>query len=75
VEIDAAILEGGADIVLGRAFERGVADDLGVELVQVAFPVTDRLVLDQALSGMRGAVRLIEEIARAVLRQSGFRQA
>jgi nitrogenase molybdenum-iron protein beta chain len=67
-EIEAAILERGADIVLGRAYERGAAAALGVELVEVAFPVTDRLVLDEALSGVRGAVRLIEEIARAVLR-------
>lgn len=66
-EIAAAILESGAEIVLGRAFERGAADALGVALVQVAFPVTGRLVLDEALSGVRGAVRLIEEIARAVL--------
>ena len=43
------------------------ADALDVELVQVAFPVTDRLVLDKGLSGVRGAARLIEEIARAVL--------
>ena len=36
-------------------------------LVQVAFPVTDRLVLDKGFSGVRGAVTLVEEIARAVL--------
>jgi nitrogenase molybdenum-iron protein beta chain len=67
-EIEAAILERAPGIVLGRAFERGAADALGVPLVQVAFPVTDRLVLDKGVSGVRGAVTLIEEIARAVLR-------
>nr|WP_294524899.1 nitrogenase component 1 [uncultured Rhodopila sp.] len=66
-EIEAAIVAGGAEIVLGRALDRGAADALGVELVQVAFPVADRLVLDKGLSGVRGAVTLIEEIARAVL--------
>ena len=66
-EIEAAILEQGAEIVLGRAFERAAAAALAVPLVQVAFPVTDRLVLDKGFSGGRGAVTLVEEIARAVL--------
>jgi nitrogenase molybdenum-iron protein beta chain len=67
-ETEAAILEGGAEIVLGRALDRAAADALGVELVQVAFPVADRLVLDKGLSGVRGAITLIEEIARTVLK-------
>ena len=71
-EIEAAILEQGAEIVLGRAFERAVAAALDVPLVQVAFPVTDRLVLDKGLSGGRGAVTLVEEIARAVLARDGL---
>jgi nitrogenase molybdenum-iron protein beta chain len=66
-EIEAAITQSGAEIVLGRALDRGAADALGVELVQIAFPIADRLVLDKGLSGVRGAVTLIEEIARAVL--------
>jgi nitrogenase molybdenum-iron protein beta chain len=66
-EIDATIVAEGAEIVLGRAFEAPAATALGVPLVQVAFPVTDRLVFDHALSGGRGAVMLIAEIARAVL--------
>ena len=66
-EIEAAIVEQGAEIVLGRAFERSAAAALGVPLVQVAHPVTDRLVLDKNLSGVRGAVTLVEEIARVVL--------
>jgi nitrogenase molybdenum-iron protein beta chain len=66
-EIDAAVVAGGAEIVLGRAVEAPAAAALGVPLVQVAFPVTDRLVLDGGLSGGRGAVTLTEEIARAVL--------
>ncbi len=70
-EIEAAILEQGAEIVLGRAVERAAAVALAVPLVQVAFPVTDRLVLDKGFSGMRGAVTLVEEIARAVLAWEG----
>ena len=66
-EIAAAIRAGGAEIILGRALEKPVATLLGVPLVQVAFPITDRLVLDKGLSGVRGAITLIEEIARAVL--------
>ncbi len=65
-EIEAAIIGGGGEIVLGSAGQRAAADALGVELVQVTFPVADRLVLDKGLSGMRGAVTLIEEIARAM---------
>jgi nitrogenase molybdenum-iron protein beta chain len=66
-EIEAAIVASGAEIVLGRALDRAAADALDVELVQVACPVADRLVLDKGLSGVRGAVTLIEEIVRAVL--------
>ena len=71
-EIEAAILEQGAEIVLGRAVERAAAIALAVSLVQVAFPVTDRLVLDKGFSGVRGAVTLVEEIARAVLAWEGL---
>ncbi|CAH2601295.1 Vanadium nitrogenase [Rhodovastum atsumiense] len=66
-EIADAVLAQGAEIVLGRAFERDVAERLGVPLVELAFPVADRLVLDSFYSGPRGARRLIEEIGRAAL--------
>jgi nitrogenase molybdenum-iron protein beta chain len=66
-EIAEAVMQQGAEIVLGRAFERNLAARLGVPLVEIAFPVTNRLILDSALSGLHGARTLIEEIARAVL--------
>jgi nitrogenase molybdenum-iron protein beta chain len=70
-EIRSAIVEHGAEIVLGRSFEATAAEALGVPLVQIAFPVIDRLVVDKGLSGVRGAVTLVEEIARAVLAHEG----
>ena len=59
--------ESGAEIVLGRAFDRAAAVRLGVPLVEVAYPVLGRLALDKGLSGNRGALTLIEEISRAIL--------
>jgi nitrogenase molybdenum-iron protein beta chain len=66
-EIADAVADSGAEIVLGRAFDRAAAARLGVPLVEVAYPVLGRLALDKGLSGNRGALTLIEEISRAIL--------
>lgn len=62
-----AVAEGDAEIVLGRAIERDIAARLGVPLVELAFPVLDRLVLDRPCSGSRGALTVLDAIGRAVL--------
>jgi len=62
-----AIAQGDVEIILGRATERIAARRLGVPLVEVSNPVTDRLVLDTPLSGSRGALALCEAISRAII--------
>jgi len=68
-EIADAIAAAKPEIILARAIEAGVASRLGVPLVQISTPVSDRIVLDTPLSGSRGALALIEAIGGAVLRQ------
>lgn len=69
-----AVAESGAEIVLGRAVEREVAARLDVPLVEIATPVTDRLVLDRPGSGSRGALVLVEAIGQAVLGAAARRE-
>jgi nitrogenase molybdenum-iron protein beta chain len=69
-----AIEQRGAEIVLGRAIEGDVAARLGVPLVELAFPVTDRLVLDRPCSGARGAIALVEAIGETILAASVRRE-
>jgi nitrogenase molybdenum-iron protein beta chain len=67
-EITDAIAAAKPEIILARSIEADIAARLGVPLVQISTPVTDRIVLDTPLSGSRGALALIEAIGTAVLR-------
>jgi nitrogenase molybdenum-iron protein beta chain len=62
-EIDDILLASGAEIILGSAFERPVASQLGVPLIEVSFP-THRPGLSRGLGGFRGGLALIEEIVQ-----------
>ena len=66
-EISDALDAGGAGIVLGSALERRAADRLGVPLVEVSFPLRDRLVLDRSYLGYRGAATVLEDLGSAIL--------
>jgi len=66
-EITAAVRAGGAEIVLGSSLERAVAEELGVPFLSVSFPVSDRVVLDRAYAGYRGAAALLEDLGSAIL--------
>jgi nitrogenase molybdenum-iron protein beta chain len=54
--IDDILLASGAEVVLGSAFERPVASQLGVPLIEVSFP-THRPVLSSGFGGFRGGHR------------------
>jgi nitrogenase molybdenum-iron protein beta chain len=48
--------------VLGSAFDRELADDLKAAHLSVTFPISNRVVLDRAYAGYRGALCLTEDI-------------
>jgi len=48
--------------ILGSAFERDLADDLGVPHLSVTYPISNRIVLDRAYAGFNGALSLTEDI-------------
>ncbi len=54
-------------LVLGSALEEGVAREIGAPFLKLSFPLGDRIVLDRACAGYRGAATLIEDIGSALL--------
>lgn len=67
VEISGLIRESGAGLVLGSALEEQVADELGVPFLQVSFPLSDRVVLDRAYAGYKGASAFLEDLGSVIL--------
>lgn len=66
-EITAAVRAGGAEIVLGSSLEQAVAEELGVPFLSVSFPLADRVVLERAYAGYRGAAALLEDLGSVIL--------
>ncbi|OPY58891.1 MAG: Nitrogenase component 1 type Oxidoreductase [Pelotomaculum sp. PtaU1.Bin035] len=54
-------------LILGSAWERELAKNLGADLLILSVPVTYRLVLSCAYAGYRGGIRAIEDIYGRVL--------
>ncbi|NTV82296.1 MAG: oxalate:formate antiporter [Chlorobaculum sp.] len=54
-------------LVLGSALEAAVAREIGALLLKVSFPLGDRVVLDRAYAGYRGAATLIEDLGSVLL--------
>jgi len=48
--------------VLGSSFERDLAESLGAPHLSVAYPISNRVILDRAYAGYTGALRLTEDI-------------
>ncbi|KAF0219094.1 MAG: nitrogenase molybdenum-iron protein alpha and beta [Geobacteraceae bacterium] len=61
------IRQSGAELVLGSFLESEAARDLGAPLVQVSFPVIDRVVLSRSHIGYRGALTLLEDLGSAIV--------
>ncbi len=54
-------------LILGSTLERDVAEELGVPFLAISFPLSDRILLDRACSGYRGATALLEDLGSAIL--------
>jgi nitrogenase molybdenum-iron protein beta chain len=48
--------------IIGSAFERDLAESLGVPHLSVTYPISNRVVLDRAYAGYTGALRLTEDL-------------
>jgi nitrogenase molybdenum-iron protein beta chain len=48
--------------VLGSAFERDLAEEIGAPHLSVTYPISNRVVLDRAYAGFKGALSLTEDI-------------
>ncbi|MDR0397260.1 MAG: hypothetical protein LBH66_08165 [Oscillospiraceae bacterium] len=48
--------------VVGSVIERGLAEALGAGFLSVAFPVSNRVVLNKSAAGWRGALTLVEDL-------------
>lgn len=66
-EITELLRASGAELVLGSSLEREAAESLDAPLVEVSFPVTDRLILSQGYAGYRGGITLLEDLGSAIL--------
>ncbi|HEX2946986.1 MAG TPA: nitrogenase component 1 [Clostridia bacterium] len=49
-------------VVLGSVFERDLAVEFGFPLLTVSYPVTNRVVLDRAYAGVKGALSIVEDL-------------
>jgi nitrogenase molybdenum-iron protein beta chain len=66
-EIADAVRAGGAGLILGSVLEQAIADETGVPFLAVSFPVSNRIILDRAYTGYRGAATLLEDLGSAIL--------
>jgi nitrogenase molybdenum-iron protein beta chain len=48
--------------ILGSGFERDLAEEFKIPHLSVAYPITNRVVMDRAYAGYDGAIRLTEDI-------------
>ncbi len=48
--------------VVGSVIERGLAEKLGAGFLSVAFPVSNRVVLNKKVAGFAGALSLVEDL-------------
>jgi nitrogenase molybdenum-iron protein beta chain len=57
----------GPAYVIGTAVERGIADKLGAGFLAVAFPVSNRVVLNKGYAGFRGGLTLVEDLISSLV--------
>ncbi|NMW18885.1 MAG: oxalate:formate antiporter [Chlorobiaceae bacterium] len=71
-EIHDVVRAGQPGIILGSSLEQEVAVELGVPFLALSFPLFDRIVLERAYAGYRGAAALLEDLGSAMLAGSKY---
>ncbi|GHU71981.1 oxidoreductase nitrogenase component 1 [Clostridia bacterium] len=55
--------------VVGSVIERGLAEKLGAGFLSVAFPVSNRVILNKGIAGLRGALTFVEDLITNLVSQ------
>jgi nitrogenase molybdenum-iron protein beta chain len=66
-EISDILDTGSPELIIGSNLEAEAAVRLQVPLLQISFPVVNRIVLNRGYAGYRGAVNLIEDLGSVLL--------
>ncbi len=51
----------GVEFIFGSSLDKDFASKIGAHRLSIAFPITDRIVIDRGYAGYRGAIQLIED--------------
>jgi nitrogenase molybdenum-iron protein beta chain len=57
----------GPPLILGSSFEKRLADTMGGHYVNVSYPVIERIIINSAVAGYGGGLKLLEDIYTAGL--------
>jgi nitrogenase molybdenum-iron protein beta chain len=64
-EITLLLSDACPDMILGSAMESGVAEELGVPLLEIVYPIRGKVIVNASYSGVRGALKLAEDYISA----------
>jgi len=67
-EIDKLLEASGTELILGSSLEKSIADKLKLPLVVISFPDLDNVILNKGYLGYKGAISLIEDVSRLILK-------
>ncbi|WP_394698551.1 nitrogenase component 1 [uncultured Desulfobacter sp.] len=59
-------------LVLASGCEQQLASKLDAAFVEIAFPVSNRLVLNRSYAGYNGGLTLLEDVASSILDYAGL---
>ena len=65
-EIDEIISSSNAEVIFGSSLERSIAGKLDLPLVEVSYPIADKLILNRTDAGVNGAISLLENYITVV---------
>lgn len=65
-EINDILRGSGAEVIFGSSLEKDIAGRLNVPLVEVSYPIVDRVILNKTSVGTNGVISLIEEYVTVV---------
>jgi len=66
-QINTIIRKNGPELILGSSLEQEIADELGIPLLAISFPITSTAILNKTYIGLNGAITLLEDIGNQIL--------
>lgn len=65
-EIDEIVSSSNVEVIFGSSLEKGIAEKLNLPLVEISYPIADKLILNKADAGVNGAISLLENYITVV---------